>query len=146
MPDKLSAKINVYFYSKSFMFSSFLAGNFQPSNGQFTVTANAGGTAILAVDIRNTFNLNSATDIRWQKQGATSDAFQDVQSGGTVLVFDPVSVSDAGVYATYWVNLRSSFLFSYVRLIVRGKNKKNLFLVLLAYCHLFTNFSIKVIL
>ena len=102
-------------------FSSFLAGNFQPTNGQFTVTANAGGTAILSVDIRNNFNFNSATDIRWQKQGAFSDVFQDVQSGGNVLIFNPVSVSDAGVYATYWVGLRSSFLFSYVRLIVRGR-------------------------
>ena len=65
----------------------------------------------------------SNDNIRWQKQGAETNDFQEFPSGSgqNGLFFNPVTVDDAGVYATYFDGRTNEFEFSLVRLIVRGK-------------------------
>ncbi len=68
----------------------------------------------------------SLSDVRWEKQGASVEEFQDIPDGdgNTTLVFNPLTLDDAGVYATYWRDHRDDFLFSMIRVIVRGMYRK----------------------
>ena len=95
---------------------------FNQVNGQFTVTKSIGEVTALVVDIVSYPSGYSKADIRWEKQGAETSDFQEIASGtGQIgLVFNPVTVDDAGVYATYFNGRTDAFRFSLTRLIVRG--------------------------
>ncbi|XP_072022932.1 uncharacterized protein [Amphiura filiformis] len=103
--------------------------HFEPLDGQFTVTANVGESVTLDVTIltSNTpLAVNPSTDVRWQKQADTPDGYITFDQSRFTSTADSLSfpinqvtVSDKGVYATYWKDRRQSFRFSLIRLIVR---------------------------
>ena len=65
--------------------------------------------------------LSQHADILWQKQSDTVGQFETgVPTGGPTRTFDSVSVTHAGVYATFWRAHRPEYRFSLIRLIVRG--------------------------
>ena len=100
-----------------------ITGRFQPANGQFTVTANVGELVTLEVEVVETpEGLSPNNDILWHKQSDTYGQFESSAptGNGPIRVFNPVSVTDAGVYATHWRGHRSNYQFSLIRLIVRG--------------------------
>ena len=98
-----------------------ISGLLQPSNGHFTVTTNVGDSTSLTVSIVSAPGSFTESDIQWEKQPTEGNTFTLVQNGGTVLPFNSVSVEDAGVYAAYWRGIRTAYLFSLFRLIVRGE-------------------------
>ncbi|XP_072037352.1 uncharacterized protein [Amphiura filiformis] len=103
--------------------------HFEPLDGQFTVTANVGESVTLGVRIltSNTPSaVNPSTDVRWQKHADTPDGYITFDQSRFTSTADsssfpinPVTVSDNGVYASYWRDYRQSFRFSLIRLIVR---------------------------
>lgn len=86
------------------------------------MTANVEEFVRLSVNIINNVYL-STEYMHWEKQEISNEGFQIVPSSGNVLDFRSVTIGDAGVYATYWQGRRSSYLFSLIRLFVRGNLK-----------------------